>query len=304
MTDTSVVEQSTTDIALDTAMSMATRACGISVRNAAEAKFHTITTDSMTKIETRMAEIDRANRSLGRSATGVTDKLMSLTMMAESPFRAMRQCLAKIESRRNALKANLFELRKKRVMLHHKKLDFEYLVSDKSVSIARIEIEEMEDGLKDSILYIEGAIKEIGVYQDAYEQIRVNNGIRENWDERDAEAAEVKHHISTAFLHGVRDVLANGRLGMGTMEYLQQFGVSPLAAIPFINDFISASSEKIAGFNSIQDLAISKYDGYEDLTKFLDSISVHFYDSHKKVMSRLGLDDGSLISLDFVYKED
>ena len=141
------------------------------------------------------------------------------------------------------------------------------------------------------------------MYQDAYNQIRVNNGIRENWDEHDAEEAEIGHHIRMAFLHGIRDTIAHGRISIGTMEYLQQFGISPIAAIPFIDYFIKTSNDTVLQISTVGKLAEMKYDGYDDLTEFLDQMSTNFRDSHKKVMERIGLDEGSLISEDFVYKE-
>ena len=295
-------EQDEFNTRISNAISTAQRSCGLSTRSTSEARFHTIDDTSLNLIESRMAEVDRASRSLGRSQTGTMDKLMSLTMMSESPFRAMRQCLAKIESRRGALKENVFGLRKKDIELRKKYLElknpFFGKEGDLDRSLIEIEIEQLQDGIKDSLLYIEGALKEIGVYQDAYEQIRVNHNIRENWDETDAEVAEVAHHIRMAFLHSFRDVMAHGRIGMGTMEYLHQFGISPLVVLPLVSDFMQ--SHQVIDVPQIKDL---KYDGYEHLTGFLDAMAEQFKDSHKKSMVRVGLDPDKLISTDFVYKE-
>ena len=290
---------------IDSVLDLATSLCSVASRGTSEAKFHTVGNSAMSLVSSRMVEIDRGNRSLGRSATATTDKLMSLTMMSESPYRAIRQCLAKIESRRSALKENLFNLRKKRVMLEKKKLKISSMYDTTRMDaedglnfkMVEIEIEELESGICDSILYIEGAVKEIGVYQDAYADICKNHNIPSDWDENDMEAAEVKHHVRSAFVNGIRDIVAHSRLGMGTMEYLQQFGISPIVADSHIRIFLDNEVKSMN--NRIIDNGNEVFDGYTELTDFVDSMGLLFGESYKKVMRRIGLD--SIFSPDFAY---
>ena len=60
----------------------------------------TMTSDKLVKVSERMVEIDRANKTLGRSQTQTTNQLMTLTMLTDAPYRRLRQCLAQIEDRR------------------------------------------------------------------------------------------------------------------------------------------------------------------------------------------------------------
>jgi len=73
----------------------------------------TITDEKLALIASKMPEIDRANHTAGRSQTQTTNQLMSLTMMSDSPYRMMRQCLSQIEKKRNALEEAYFKMKKK-----------------------------------------------------------------------------------------------------------------------------------------------------------------------------------------------
>ena len=62
----------------------------------------TMTPDKIQKISERMVEMERANNSLGRRNTQTTNQLMTLTMLTDSPYRRLRQCLAQIEKKKGA----------------------------------------------------------------------------------------------------------------------------------------------------------------------------------------------------------
>ena len=66
----------------------------------------TITPEKMQKITKRMVEVERANNTLGRKNTQTTNQLMTLTMLTDSPYRRLRQILAQIENKTNALRSN------------------------------------------------------------------------------------------------------------------------------------------------------------------------------------------------------
>ena len=68
----------------------------------------TMTPDKLAKISERMVEMDRANKTLGRSQTQTTNQLMTLTMMTDSPYRRLRQCLTQIQKKRDAIEAQYF----------------------------------------------------------------------------------------------------------------------------------------------------------------------------------------------------
>ena len=75
----------------------------------------TITPKKMQKISERMVEMERANNSLGRRNTQTTNQLMTLTMLTDSPYRRLRQILAQIENKNNALRDHYFKYQKLQV---------------------------------------------------------------------------------------------------------------------------------------------------------------------------------------------
>lgn len=295
-------------------------------KNTSLAKFHVFTEDKIRKIADMMPEINRATRTLGRKNTQTTNKLMTLTMMSDvSGYRMLRQCLAEIEKRRSALKENRFKILKDRIKLEKYQTEKDYLESTKTnlqlyydtnkkeieynkeeiehnkeinnikfkVMEYSIKIEEVASKISDAMLYVEGCLKDIASFQSSYEQIRKNNNIPETWDEKDAEEAEIGHHIRIAFLHGYRDIMAGGRLGMGTLEYLQQFGIHPHTAAKLINDYIAVTQKNInEGGNP----------DYNNLDEFLNAVEIEFKDNYKQVLKRIGINN--LQDDWFMYKEN
>ncbi len=244
-------------------------------------EFSTITNQKIAKIAENMLEVDRGVKSFGKSNTQVTSKLMSLTMLsAYSPYHTIKQILAQIEKKRGALSEATFGLKKKNVEIKKLKRAMETSEDELDIELMQIEIEEIQSQASTSMAYIEAALKEIGSFQTAYYEICKSHNIPEDWDELDMERGEIQHHIISMFRNGVRDVLGGGRLGMGTMEYMEQFGVNPAFALPLISGYIKKCNDK--GQKGGEP-------SFTDLMEFLDACAAKFKDCHKDVMNRIGL---------------
>jgi hypothetical protein len=269
----------------------------------------------LAKIAENMPEINRACNVFGRQNSQATGKLMSLSMIAQSPYRRLKQCLAKIERKRGALKENIFKLRKEKVALNkllRKREQTKEEIKDigKSASeleelyfdleLAQIDIEEKVANISDTNIYIEGALKEIGMYQEAYSEIVKNYNLPSNWNEEDFEKMEVEEHVKTAFLHAVRDVQMTGRLNVGTCEYLEQFGVNPAIAFKLVQDYLSKVDRQGIMSNEKGELIINA--DIDHLYNFLDEMYSVFRNEWKKSAKRIGIDD--YISKDFLYMDD
>jgi len=280
-------------------------------------EFHSIDEKSLAMVADRMPEMNRASRIFGKQNSQATGKLMSLSMIAQAPYRRLKQVLAKVERKRGALKENIFKLRKEKIELNrliykrdkineHIKSNDPYTdeegktIADVNelefiVETLGIEIEEKVANMGDTGIYIEGAIKEIGAYQDAYEQIMENYNIPKNWSEDDFERCEVEEHVKTAFLHAVRDITMTGRLNVGTCEYLEQFGVNPLTAKNLVEAYISKNSGQVGEDDKLHLSDIGS------LYQFQDEMYNIFKNEYKKAAQRIGIDD--YISENFLYKE-
>jgi len=261
----------------------------------------------LAKLAENMPEINRATNVFGRQNSQATGKLMSLNMISQSPYRRLKQCLAKIERKRGALKENIFRLRKEklemdRLLYQRNKLENKLSITELDVDLQEIkfdiqgieiEVQEKAANIADSNLYIEGALKEIGMYQDAYNEIKESYNIADDWDEEDFEKCEIEEHVKTAFLHAIRDVEMTGHLNVGTHEYLEQYGVNPHTAYKLVQIYLS-NVERLTGEG--------KYPNVTMMYDFLDEMYDTFKDEYKHAMRRIGLK--KLISEDYLFVED
>ena len=245
----------------------------------------TITDEKLAIISEKMVEIDRVNHTAGRSQTQTTNQLMSLTMMTDSPYRRLRQCLSQIERKRTALEEAYFKMQKKQLQI---KAWYE-----KGDELSVVRAKEAESGMIRQKDYIDAAFKEIATFQCAYDEIRESHNIPENWDEKDAELAEIDHHIKQAFRQAHRDMVNTGRIGLGNMEYLEQYGIHIQTATKIIADYIASEDEMISQ---------GKMPTVRHLYAFLDRMAETFHDAHKDVLNRIGIKE--LIKDEFLYLED
>lgn len=245
---------------------------------------------ALAKIEQRMPEISRASQTAGRQNTQVTSQLMTLNMSGDEPYRHLRQILAQIEKKRSALEEAHFRVKKQALRL--RKLE-DKIAKNPDDEMALINRDEILLGFEKQKIYIQGAIKEIGMFQDAYEDIRESNGIPEEWDEVLSERAEVRHHIKMGFRNGFQEIMSSGMVGRGTAEYLEQFGIHPQMARKLLHDYVTQNEERIS-------------QGAEpDVThfhRFLDNMANKFSDAYEHSLKRIGLKE--LVREDWCYTTD
>ena len=244
----------------------------------------TITDEKLAVISKKMIAIDRANHTAGRSNTQTTNQLMSLTMMTDSPYRRLRQCLSQIERKRTALEEAYFKMQKKKLLISQ--------WYEKGDAMSVIKAQEAESKMIRQKDYIDGAFKEIATFQCAYDEIRESHNIPEKWDEKDAELAEIDHHIKQAFRQAHRDMVNTGRIGLGNMEYMEQYGIHIQTATKIIADYIAGEDKMISE---------GKMPTVKHLYAFLDRMAETFHDAHKDVMQRIGIKE--LIKEEFLYLE-
>lgn len=243
---------------------------------------------AIVKIQERMPEINRATKALGRKNSPVENKLMSLSMVSFSPYKQLKQCLSQIEKKRQALKEAYFKSAKDDNQLARLKYKLQQEdLNEFDKRDIEIEIMELQANMADSRIYIEGALKSLGDFQDAYEQIMKANNIPEKWDEQDFIEAEYENHIKTAFQHALRDIQTNGMSNQGTLEYFEQYGIKPMVGYAEAKKYFVEHRDEI---------------DIESLYAWYDKM----YDKHKdcpaKAMKRIGLDE--IYNKDFIYMEE
>ena len=246
-------------------------------------KFSTMTPDKIKTISTRMVEMDRANQTTGRKNTQTTNQLMTLTMLTDSPYRRLRQCLVQIDKSRGAIEhAYWADLRAQMRIQEWEQEDSEE---------ARINIAEYYWNQENSKTSVEGALKEIAIFQEAYEEIRKANNIPEDWDEENAELDEIRHHLRQAFRQAHRDMTLTGSITQGNAEYLEQYGVHLQTARSVISKYIAHCEQQLEEGN---------VPNINSLYEFLDSVVEIFGDEFHHVLKHIGLD--GIIRQDYLYR--
>ena len=216
---------------------------------------------------------------------------MSLTMLCDSPFRRMKQCLAQIERKTGALREAYFDMKKKA----YKVTQWEKAGDEYSM----IKAEEGRVGMASAQDSIEHAMREINMFQTAYEDIREQYGIPEDWDEADFEESEAENHIRMAFRYCIQRLMETGRIDRGTTEYLEQWGIHPMAADKLTRGYLEEVD---------QILASGKAPDINHMHNFLDKMVETFKDSHKDMMKRIGIKqilraEASMLTHDHPEKE-
>ena len=244
----------------------------------------TITKEKMALINERQVEIERAKQSLGRKNTQTTNQLMTLTMLTDSPYRRLRQCIVQIENKKRALQGAYYGYQKTEIQIKE--------WEEKGDELSAINIREARDAIEESKVYIDGALKELAVFQEAYEEIRVNNNIPVLWDEEDAEMDEIRHHIRQAFRQSHRDMILTGTITQGNAEYLEQYGIHLQTARNVIGQYIAGVEEMIS--------KDSKMPNIDHLYEFLDHCVEVFGEEYIKVMNHIGITD--LVRSEWLFK--
>ncbi len=203
--------------------------------------FSMVTIDDarMHDIAERMDEINRGLNAFSKTNTQFVS--LALTLSEVTPERNIRQIHAQIESKRGALSEAQFRLLKQQNDLKRKLIRREEILATevgegkkyinidyRSLDVERIEIdiEEIKAKMVDGRVHVEQAIKEIGMYQDAYADI-VESFQLQDWDEKDMEHADVGYNLRRCFLQSLRSCRQIHYINEPNQEWLEQLGINP-----------------------------------------------------------------------------
>ncbi len=251
-----------------------TQAALRSIFQADDLTFKVIDDARLRELAAGMPEIHRATQSFAKHNSQAMGLLMTLQMLNEGPYRVLRQILAQLQQKRSALREAYYGLKEKEIEV--KQLREKASEDPLERELCELKAQRLEGQAADSKDAIEACLKEIGMYVEAYNQVKESFGIRDNWDEADFEKAEVAHHIRAAFRLAVRDMIQTNRLNMGTMEYFEQWGINPIQGLREVEAYFKqfANGRKVT---------------MEDSFTFLDAMAEKYKDAWKVSAMRLGL---------------
>jgi len=243
-----------------------------------------ISQEALTKICSRLPELHRAKGAVGRRNSQTTSTLMTMTMLADSPYRQMKQCLSQIDNKRNALIEAHFKTKKNKVKIDR--------WEDSDNELDKVKADEARVGMEQMRTSAENAMKEIGMYQDIYDEIRTSHGIPVDWDEEDFESSEIENAIRMGFRQAIQNLMSTGKIAISTVEYWEQFGIHPMVGEKLTRDYMASVDQEITG---------GKLPSVQSMHLFLDQMVETFKDEHKHSLKRIGVD--AIVNHAYIYKK-
>ena len=233
-----------------------------------------------------LPELTDKTRGFGSQNSQTTLSMMTLTMLGgHSPYRMLRQILAEVEKRKNALSD--VQVRHAKLAREIEKLEGEI---DDPVQAARyrkacVAVTTLENK-------INGSFSDIATLIDAYNNIKETRGISDEWDEEAFENEEKKHHVRRCFEMMYRNLSSIGRVCTSTIEYMQQFGVHPQICQKEVAGYIAYVDDRIAEGEILH---------ANDLEEFLDEMGEKYWEGADKTSERL-FGKKNFANKDFMYK--
>ncbi len=233
-----------------------------------------LTKENYNRIISRLPEYNRASSIIGHSTSQTSYSLQTLNMISDSPISRMKQCLAQISKRFNALREAHFKVEKMKLEINE--------LDKKKDLFSKLEADEKHSLIQEITKNMNQALKEIGMFQDMYDSIMKNNNIPENWSEKDFEKQEISNMIKSSYRLAIQDITQTGRCSKAVVEYWEQLGIHPQVGEIETRIYANGIQERITngGIVTIKDMYI-----------FLDAMAEKHKDGWENVIARIGLDE-------------
>ena len=200
--------------------------------------------------------------------------LKFLTCSNPDGWLRLRQISAEIVSKRMALSEAKWSYMKK---LTEAKIRRESMLEETSKNkklLLEIEAAEFEQYAAESLVLVEGALKEVETLGQMHDELKERLG---EITEEEFEKAQTRSHIKRAVTQAIREVKETGKIRTGNMEYLEQIGLSTTAVLKDI--FIFLEEESQAG---VKDTSM--------LHKFVEETAINYEDATIQQAEWLGYD--------------
>ena len=138
----------------------------------------------------------------------------------------MRQISAEMNRKRMAMSEAKFGYMKKLAEIKIKRAEMLDEEDENKKLLLEIESAELESQVKEGLIKIEGAMKEVETLAEMHDQLKEKLG---DITEEEFEKAQVQAHIKRAVMQAVRDVKECGKIKTGNAEYIEQSGLSTSA---------------------------------------------------------------------------
>jgi hypothetical protein len=196
------------------------------------------------KVDYALANVGELQNIWNHSHSQWTWKHLNLSYHA--PYKNMRQIAAEITRKKSAL--NEAKWRHVETEMKIRKIEDELHKGNETGQLdywreveLKIKLAKYREGLAEGAVVIEGAMKDVLVLNDLYEQLKSKVS---GFSEADFEKDETKTHLKRALVQCIRDVRQYGSITKGEQEYIEQIGVNPMKLQGLLKKYVEAEAKE------------------------------------------------------------
>lgn len=197
-----------------------------------------------------------------------------LNLSYHAPYKNMRQIAAEMAKKKAALNEAKWrhvetEIKIRKIEEELQKEDLDYW---REVEL-KVKLTKLKEGLAEGMTYVEGAMKDVLVLNELYEQLKEKVS---GFSEHDIEKEETKSHLKRSIVQCIRDVRQFGSISKGEQEYVEQIGVNPMKLQAVLRAYVENESKQ------------ETWD-VSGLYKFVDQLADELTDVYKVDAARMQL---------------
>lgn len=228
------------------------------------------------KVDTALANVGELQTIWNHSHTQWMWKHLNLSWHA--PLKNMRQISAEITKKKGAL--NEAKWRQVETELKIRKIEDELEKGQATGQLdywreveLKIKLAKYKESAAESTTSIEGAMKDVLVLNELYEQLKERVS---EFSEADIEKEETKSHLKRALTQSIRDVRMAGSISKGEQEYIEQIGINPMKLQVILRAYVESESK-------------SESWDVSGLYEFVDNLTDELVDKYKVDEKRMNL---------------
>jgi len=169
-----------------------------------------------------------------------------LNLSHHAPIKNMRQIAAEITRKKGAL--NEAKWRHVESDLKIRKIEDELQKGSESGTLdywreveLKVKLAKLKEGLTEGVTHIEGAMKDVLVLNELYEQLKAKCT---GFSEADVEKEETKSHLKRALVQSIRDVRMSGAITKAEQEYIEQIGINPMKLQNILRAYVESEGKQ------------------------------------------------------------
>jgi hypothetical protein len=228
------------------------------------------------KVDLALANVGELQTIWNHSHTQWMWKHLNLSWHA--PLKNMRQIAAEINRKKSALNEAKWRQIESEVKI--RKIEDELQKGNQDGSLdywreveLKIKLAKLKEGIAEGVVVIEGAMKDVLVLNELYEQLKQKVS---GFSEADVEKEETKNHLKRALVQSIRDVRMTGAISKGEQEYIEQIGINPMKLQSLLRKYVESEAK-------------SESWDVSELYEFVDGLTDELVDSYKVDAKRMAL---------------